>query len=165
MSSIFEGIVCKTPVEEIKSVFDRIDIISSSLTLKIAKIDPYLSTIYCSSPRSKAIFTDEIDFVASQISIEINNTLLVRFDSRIGHRSSFLFKNGVPCQSFDENDELWVITDEEGESIINGQRFSLSELDDDEEYETICDAIDLGLEAIDVKSSKKALRDFIDLYQ
>jgi hypothetical protein len=58
-----------------------------------------------------------------------------------------------------------VITDEEGEPIINGSRFSLSELNDDEEYETICDAIDLGLEAIGVKSSKKALRDFIDLYQ
>ncbi|BAY11360.1 hypothetical protein [Calothrix sp. NIES-2098] len=150
MSNVFEAIVCEIDFDRAKNLLATI---SSELTLEFIKINESLLVIYqLEENRHRLIFSQQIEYLASQVSLEISAVLVMRYDSRIGHRSSILFKEGLPISSFDENDEIWVLLDEEGEPLIDGERFSINSMKDDEEYETICNAIDLGLQALGIEN-------------
>ncbi|OUL33864.1 hypothetical protein BV372_15195 [Nostoc sp. T09] len=126
--------------------------ISSGLTLEVITINEILCVIYrVEENRNKLIFSRQIEYLASQLSLEISAVLVARYDSRVGHRSSILFEESLPMSSFDENDKIWVLLDEEGNPLIDGERFSINSMKDDQEYETICNAIQLGLQALGVE--------------
>ena len=52
-----------------------------------------------------------------------------------------LFEEGIPLQSFDKKDEKRALLDENGEPIRHGKLFK----DNENEYDVICNAIQLGL--------------------
>ena len=123
------------------------------LDLEVVKIHADLSVVYrVEKNRHKLIFDRRIEYLASQLSLEVSTVLVTRYDSRTGHRSSILFKEGLPLYSFDENDEIWVLLDEKGNPLIDGEKFSINSLKDDEEYETIWNAIQLCLQALGVEN-------------
>ncbi|MDZ8051425.1 MAG: hypothetical protein RMX68_004135 [Aulosira sp. ZfuVER01] len=149
MSNVFEAIVCRSNFDIAKNLLATI---SSELTLEVVKINEALSVIYrVEENRHRLIFSQQIEDLASQLSLEISAVLVVRYDSKIGHRSSILFKQGLPISSFDEKDEIWVLLDEEN-PLIDGARFSINSMKDDEEYESICNAIGLGLHALGLEN-------------
>ncbi|MGB3641328.1 MAG: hypothetical protein WBA39_27690 [Rivularia sp. (in: cyanobacteria)] len=146
MSYAFEGVLCVVPFENIQSISSQI---STPFKLKINKINDCLS---CLSRVRDWVFSSEMEYVASQISIIFSKAILVRYDDRVGYRESILFQEGLPLKTFDLADEIWVMLDENGEPIVNGLKFRIEQIedDDDEEYETICNAIQLGLESLGI---------------
>jgi hypothetical protein len=149
MSTVFEGILCIVAFEDAISISSQI---SSSLKLKVEKINNYLSAIFRDENRKSLIFSPEIEYIASKISVAFSQALVVRYDDRVGYRATILFQNGVPSKSFDLADEIWVITDERGEPIVNGEKLTTDQIKDDEEYETIENAIQLGLNAFGINN-------------
>jgi hypothetical protein len=110
-------------------------------------------------PRTDA-FGQEIEQAAARISEQAGSALLVRYDSRAGIRESKLFQRGTLVRTFGPADERWAPTDEHAQPIRNGPTFGLDELDPDEEYATVRDALDQGFEAFGA-GSRELLDEFI----
>jgi hypothetical protein len=123
MSAVFEGVLLSGSFEDAEFIISSL---SSSLNLEIGQLAEHLLVISrVESTRSKLLFTQQMEYVASQISLLVSSALLVRYDDRIGHRSSILFQEGMPIKSFSEIDEIWVLTDEERNPIVDGKKFSI----------------------------------------
>lgn len=93
-------------------------------------------------------FTNVVESIASVLSIQVGEAVLVRFDSRVGHRSSAVFINGEKIEEYGPEDELYVALDDEGDPVSDSELLRLSELQSDEEYETAVNAIERGLNRI-----------------
>ena len=146
MSYIFEGILCYASVDNLRrAVIDE----GSALTLHlvVSAFSTEVSVTNRNDSRDQADFTFKMDGVAEHLSITFGFALLVRYDDRIGHRSSAYIVDGRLQSSYGEEDEIWVLLDDNGEPLLSGPRFHTSELDPDPdvEYETIENAIQLGL--------------------
>ena len=153
MSTIFEGVLCVIPFDKIQSISSQI---SSQLKLKTEKINDDLSCLSrIEEDRINWIFSPEMEYVASQVSVLFYQAILVRYDDRVGYRESIIFQEGYPIKSFNSADEIWVMIDENGEPIDNGEKFTIEQIedDDDEEYETIYNAIQLGLELLGINAN------------
>ncbi|MBV6626708.1 MAG: hypothetical protein KI793_27855 [Rivularia sp. (in: Bacteria)] len=162
MSCIFEAILFKANFEQIKDNINQE--ISTNLKLRLDKINDDFSCFHV--VENSRIFSSEseIDCVASQISIICSQALLIRYEGRVAYRESTVFQEGYPIKKFDLDDEIWVMVDENGEPIINGKQFRVEQIedDDDEEYETIYNAIGLGIEYIGInKDIYKDVRSFV----
>jgi hypothetical protein len=83
------------------------------------------------------------------LSIPFGRALLVRY-SRLGHRSSRLCIAGEETACFGKDDELFVPLDDRGYPITSATPKSRFEWEPNEEYETISNAIQLGLERLGV---------------
>ena len=149
MSYTLEGVLCIAPFENIRDIDLQI---SSSLNLQVDKIDDCLSCIYRVENQRNWIFDSEMEYVASQISVILSKAILIRYDDRVGYRESTVFQEGYPIKSFNLNDEIWVMLDEDGQPIIDGKQFTIEQIadDDDDEYETIYNAIQLGLDLLGI---------------
>jgi len=145
MSEVFEGMIVPASAE---SLWPEHDIHARGLVLETQDLGDDLAVVYRSDPRSEGGFTQRMEEFAAEASMRAPRILLVRFDSRTGHRSAALFENGKRKQDFGETDELYVPLDEAGEPIGDAPRLRRSELDPDQEYETIENAIQLGLKAL-----------------
>lgn len=161
MSYAFEGVLCLAPFENFQSISSSI---STPLKLKAEKINEYLSYLSRVEDNISWKFSSEIEYVASQISLSFSKALLIRYDDRVGYRESIVFQKGYSIKRFDLADEIWVMLDDGGEPIVNGKQFTIEQIedDDDDEYETICNAIQLGLESIEInKNTWREIRSFI----
>ncbi len=161
MSYAFEGVLCVASFENIQSISSQI---STPFKLKVDKINDCLSSLSRVEDRRNWVFSSEMEYVASQISVIFSKAILVRYDDRVGYRESILFQEGLPLKTFDLADEIWVMLDENGEPIVNGLKFTTEQIEDDdnEEYETICNAIQLGLESLGINTNAwKEVHSFI----
>jgi hypothetical protein len=97
--------------------------------------------------KSRQAFVAEMEKLASFISSNFNKALLLRWDGRVGYRSASLYINGEAIKFFTEADEIWVLLDDEGNPLLNGEKFRVSELDPnpETEYATIVNAFQLGI--------------------
>jgi hypothetical protein len=145
MSTIFEGILCPAKPEQVQQALLDTEI---PWNLALSDLPSDLTAVVREDPRSALVFAEAFDGLAEFLSDRLGTSLVIRHDDRIGHRSSKLYRNGELVQAFGEDDELYVLLDEEGEPISDGERFSLRELDPDEEYETVKNAIQLGLDGL-----------------
>lgn len=145
MSEIIEGIAVIGSSEAIASAQAEAN---SSLRFQLAKVTDSLWVIYRDDPRNQSAFSDEVEHVAETLSTKFKKALVFRYDSRIGYRSSTIFFNGHPTESFDEKDEVYVLVDDNGTPLNDGQKYHVDELSDEGDYETIQNAIDLGLQAL-----------------
>jgi len=144
MSEVFEGIIFPTPATSFAEVHGR----ERGLELETHEIGDGLTTVYRSDPRKDGAFSSKMDELAAEVSRLGEMVLLARFDSRVGKRSSAIFENGERRQVFGEADELYVPMDERGDPIRDAPPLTLAMLDPKEEYETIQNAIQLGLRAL-----------------
>ena len=145
MSEIFEGILCKTSVAQVEATLGSKE---SLLTLVAAQLSDELAVVYRSDPRREGQFSAEVEDMAAALSSSLGQALLVRYDSRVGHRSSKYYVEGELARECGDSDEVYVRLDEEGEPLVAGERFGIDQLDPDEEYETFKNAIQLGLDAL-----------------
>ena len=159
MSEIFEGVLLSRPLAEVQETLRR-----DSLGLTLAS-EPLGSgsVVYRTGRRSEAQFTAEVDRLGMLLTREGGKALVVRYDSRVGHRSSKYIVDGTIVKDLGEEDEIFVLLDDDGEPIVDGRRFAFEELDDlgpDEEVETTQNAIQLGLKLVDVAEWRE-LKDLI----
>jgi hypothetical protein len=143
MSEIFEGIVY--PTAEPRAA-DRA--LTPGPPLETRILDHNLAVSFRQDPRARAAFSDQMDGLAAEYSRHLGKALLVRFDSRIGHRSAELFERGRHVRSFGETDELYVPLDERGMPIGTAKALPADQLDPTVEYETSTNAIQLGLRSL-----------------
>ena len=144
MSEVFEGIISPTQVTSFAEVNGR----ERGLELETHQIGDGLTAVYRSDPRPEAAFCSKMDELAAEVSRRGERVLLARFDSRVGKRSSAIFENGERRQAFSEADELYVPLDERGDPVRDAPPLTLAMLDPREEYETIQNALQLGLRAL-----------------
>lgn len=152
MSVIFEGILINTV---------DLNQISTDLNGKNFGVKNLDSKTFLVFEENTRQFSDEFENIAVYFSKKFNKVLLIRFDSRISYRYSAVYEDGIKTYEYDENDELFVLIDEDGEPIIDGLRFQQSEFEPDEEYETIINAIQLGFEKVNI--DKQEWDSFFDL--
>ncbi len=146
MSEIFEGVVVPAVGGRAPAPAGR----PAPLELSIARLGPDAFVVYRSDARHAAAFTDRTEALAEGLSEVVGRALLVRYDSRIGHRSACVYEHGNRVRTFGEDDELFVPLDEEGEPILSADPVTRSEFEDGEEYETVRNAIEQGLDALGV---------------
>jgi hypothetical protein len=145
MSEVFEGVVVSARTAEL--IHDQITS-AGNLLLSTETVDPKAIVVFRTGPREQALFSEKMEELASQLSRFESSALLVRYDSRMGHRSSSLFVGGDQVQTFNEDDEEYVPLDDLGEPIVSARPVHISEFDPTQEYETIRNAIQLGLDAL-----------------
>ncbi len=144
MSAVFEGVlvprtVAGTSGANLKKYCESQ---MGEIRIGLAVLDEEVSAIIRVGDRN-APFSDEFDELGSALSSTFGRALVVRYDSRIGHRSSSYCEGGNELCRFGEEDEVYSPLDDDG--AITGVRVSFDELDEEEEYETIENAIELGL--------------------
>ena len=142
MSEIFEGVLYLTDAE---AKHDGVSDLSAFCTVTL---QPGVHVIYRCDARQEARFSSAVDTLAANISTQYGRALLVRFDSRIGHRSSVLYVGGGLSSTFGETDELYVPLDDQGLPKIEVEPLHVDQLDPDQEYETVQNAIQRGLDAL-----------------
>ncbi|BAY81410.1 hypothetical protein NIES267_08860 [Calothrix parasitica NIES-267] len=151
MSSVFEAILFKASFEQIKDNINQK--ISTNIKLYLGKINDDLSCFHVVE-NSRNFFYD-LEYVASQISIIFSQALLIRYDGRVAYRESTVFQEGYPIKKFDLADEIWVMLDKGGKPIVNGTQFTVEQIsdNDNEEYETVYNAIQLGIKSIGINKN------------
>jgi hypothetical protein len=144
MSDILEGVVFRNGSAAVQPVLER-----ATHPVILEQVGDGLRSISRTDTRETGPASEEMEHIAEQVSEVTGSALLFRYDSRIGHRSSTLYERGKPVREFGLADERWVRLDEHGERILNGRTYSADELDPDPnaEYETLQNAIELGLDA------------------
>src|SRR5262245_21055913 len=134
MSELFEAVITKVTSVIAHETFSAL---SSPLHLRLIRLSDDLCAIYRVATRSDLFVEASMDKVAAQVSKSCGAALAIFYDNRGGVNCSHLFRAGVLNASFGERDEVWVRLDDEGEPIMDGQRFSVDQLSDDEEYDCI----------------------------
>lgn len=143
MSEVFEGVLY--PVEPKTSVETDL---GQGLEFEVCTLEPGLRAMYRSDSRRVAAFSEDVNKLAAELSTRHGRSLVVRFDSRVGHRSAALFVDGQRASVFGEADELYVPLDERGLPRATEEPLRADQLAPDEEYETIQNAIQQGLKAL-----------------
>jgi hypothetical protein len=143
MSEVFEGVLLASPFNEAQKA---VRTLPSSLSLIVERLGD-LSIVSRNDQVGRPQFSPEIEQVAADLSKIVGKALVVRYDSRIGHRTSELFIDGNMEKAFGEDDEVWVLLGEDGKPLVDGERFKLADMDPDQEYETIENAIQSGIQS------------------
>jgi hypothetical protein len=144
MSEVFEGVLLTATFNEVEQA---VKTLPSSLNPRLKRLGD-VSVVYCDNQRNRRPFSPDIERIASDLSGNLGKALVVRYDSGVGHRSSKLFVNRNMEKAFCETDEVFVPLDEDGYPLLDGERFKLPDMDPDQEYETIENAIQLGLQSL-----------------
>jgi len=115
------------------------------LVFAIGAVSADLSVVSREDGTVRRRFSEHIDQLAVELSMELGKALVVRYDDRVGLRWAGLYEGGEAVREFGEDDELWVPLGEDGEPVVDGLQLKYSELDPDEEYATSVNAIEAGL--------------------
>jgi len=145
MSAVFEGILLPRRTDddwcpELKRLHESQ---GDGIRIGLAALDRVVLAIVRVDDRS-APFSEKFDELGAALSSTFGKALVVRYDSRIGHRSSTLYAGGFESAAFAEDNVTFSLLDENG--WVAGDRVSSEELDG--EYEIIENAIELGLERL-----------------
>lgn len=157
MSYIFEAVVvCSSPEELERQLRNS----PNDFEFKVHEIYPSVSAAIINAAREVKFDNAADEALAEQLSKFFGKSLLVLYDDRVGFRYAALYERGDFARAYSDADEIWVLLDDKGEPLREGQRFAWHEIGDDSEneYECILTNIDLGLAEL-TKSSKVRLPD------
>jgi hypothetical protein len=146
MSEHYEAIIVVNSAEVLRrSILQaRIDI-----PLVIAELAPHVLVLYFSNPRT--IIDDALmPRIARELSVHTGRALAVLYDNQIDWRSAYFYENGTFIKECTEDDELWVILDEDGTPQREGRPLHIHELAANQEYDCLVSAIDAGIHALGV---------------
>jgi hypothetical protein len=164
MSMCYDGVLVAAGVETVRKYLSSNQLPEHRLS--IVPLRTRLTAIFRASDATRAFDTDAVTTFASATSSSFGSSLAVFYDDRIGLRASVLYANGVPIKQFGEEDELWVPLLTSGEPDTAARPLHASELlsGPEHEYETIANAIALGISALDPTTDVTAseLRDAVE---
>lgn len=150
MSEFYEGIVTVGDQERVSAGFHSIVV---QRAMRLVSFGNRVFGLYPLASRSDRINEAEIDEAATHLSKVCGNALVVLYDNRVGIRVAKLFRDGNMDREFGELDEKWVPLDDNGNPDPSHRTLSANELDDDDEYDCVQDAISLGLARLGVANS------------
>jgi hypothetical protein len=142
MSVVFEGIVVRCGA---KAALHLRQMISTIPRFGVGWLEADVVVVYRNDPRDEAHIDAGVEQLAASLSRELGTAVVVWFDSRVGYRASLVFVQGQETASYSEDDERYVLLDDDGHPLVGGEQCSLTQLDDALEYETLTSAIELGL--------------------
>src|SRR5262245_52157468 len=108
VSEVFVGIVVKSSAERVRSVATRF----AGVPVEIVDVKPDAAVVSCRTPRNDRTFENRADEIAAEFSRELEAALVVRYDSRVGLRTSRLYRGGAVAAEFGECNEMYVPIDE-----------------------------------------------------
>jgi hypothetical protein len=147
VSEVFEGVLFRGVAALVQPVLDNA---REQFPVDLEPVGKGLSALFRTGPRADAEFSETMDRVAALTSELTGSALLIRYDSRVGYRSSALYQQGRLVRAVGPADERWIRLDRHSERQVNGPTYSVDELelDPDAEYETLENAVELGLDAL-----------------
>jgi hypothetical protein len=155
MGTVIEAIIysaCKQQIgDRIALVNNYIEKIKTSIVLKNYQLGN--STGIVVSLDTYRIFDDIFFDIAQELSALIHKSILIRYDDRVGLRYSCLYENGSSVKEFLPEHEIFVRVDESGETLSE-KTFTFQQVESDDnqenEYETIYNSIELGLTELSI---------------
>jgi hypothetical protein len=165
MSELFEGVLCLcTPTEFEEAV--RVATAAAGPRArrprtKVRAVAPRLSAVYAANPRPEGSFAKEMASLAAELSLPLGKALFVLYDNRVGVRLSAMFADGDLVAEYDAEDEIFVPLDENGEPQLLGPRLKPAELDPEQEYDTVMNAVQRGLKDLGEPGAWPLVRELI----
>ena len=140
MSYVLERII--VPVAPRRTA-DRVD--DCNMKFDILPLDGETSIL---ARPGRPSFDDAVCELARSLSIGMGVALLVRWDDRVELRESQVFPDGSRTHRFNNEDELYVLLDDDGIPIHDGRKYRETECDNlpDEEFQFFQNALKFGCE-------------------
>lgn len=164
MSEVFEGILCAAQPDRLGAMVVDLSPAGAprgrSPAYRTRELTPLLSAAFVTNPRAQGSFLEETAHTASVLSRALGKALLVAYDTRVSCRVAVLAEGEVAAE-FGEEDELFVPLREDGTPNNEGLRLRFEELDPTGEYETVVNAVQLGLQHFGHPEAWAALRELI----
>jgi hypothetical protein len=161
MSTVFEAIIYPTNTYDSYSQIKK-SMIQFDLKLKTCQFSESIGIILHTT--GSRDFNSSFPVIAQKLSTQTHNSLLVLYDDRIGYRYSCMYTEGIFTKEFTPEDEVWVMVDEGYEPLLE-KYFSAMEVSEDEnednEYKTMWNAIELGLDEMGINQKWKSIFDSI----
>ena len=154
MSYVLEGIIVPVAESVVADEVANCDMMFDVL--------PLADEISILARPGRPAFNDVVSEFASRLSSALRVALLVRWDDRVGVRESRVFRDGSQTHRFNNDDELYVMLDDEGMPLRKGRKYQGAEIDslEDAEFEVFHNALELGCEQSGFCSWQQ-LHDFI----
>lgn len=167
MSYTYEGLVVAATSATVLHLVESKGV-ARALDFRVIQLRSNLTGLVRVAEASDSLEPELIMAAGLAISAAVAPCLAVFYDDHVALRCSVLFIAGAETVRFTEADELWVPLLESGEPDLAAPRLRVSELidDDEHEYETVANAIGLGIAALDPACGLTAaeLRDaFVDV--
>ena len=124
--------------------------LSAPFPLRLVRLANGTFGVYRVAGRSDRFDVEAMTSLASTLSESTSAALAVLYDSRCGLRAAVAFRGGAVSAEFGEDDEWWVPLDEDGKPRRDVPPVPAADLDADEEYDCVRDAIEVGLAALEV---------------
>src|SRR5262249_39545593 len=121
------------------------------------RLAPGVFGIYRVATRTDVFDRPAVEGVAKHLSVRIGRVVALLYDNTCGIRAGVLYTSGRRSQEFGDGDAWWFPYGEDGELVLPGPRFRISELRPDTEYECVFSAIDAGLEAVEAGPAVNAV--------
>jgi hypothetical protein len=160
----YEGVLVPAEIETVREFLSSNPLPEHRLSM--VPLRPRLTAILRVSDATRAFDTDAVLTLASATSFSFGSSLAVFYDDRIALRASTVYANGVPIKQIGEEEELWAPLLVSGDPDTSARPLHASELlsGPEHEYETIANAIGLGITALDPATDVTAseLRDAVE---
>lgn len=147
MSELYEGVVFLSTEAIARQAFE---VLAPPFRVCLVRLPAGAFGVYRVADRSTKFEFEATCGLAAQLSESAAAALAVFYDNRSGVCAGGLYRAGELVQEFGEDDELWVPCDDEGEPRRDCPPIPPSEMDEDQEYDCIRDAIAAGLSKLEV---------------
>ena len=159
MSKFYETVIVPRPAAVAEKLID-----TKGLDNKWRAVSINASASAVMSKDISRVFDEDLIFeFAKRLSCPALRVLAIFYDDGYGIRSAYLFNSGELTLEFSEQDELWAPTDQKGVVIPSADPIRKSQRDENVEYQTVKDAVQLGLEelALEEPITSEELREII----
>jgi len=147
MSVVFECVVLAAPKSAVVTQLHAVNGLAEEHAIEVEVINDSFVVIYWDFFHRRE-FGDYGEQLSAILSRHFGRAVLVRYDSGTCFRASVLFIDGLQEKSFHLADEKWVLLDEEGRPDPSQGVFLTHEMVKGKEYETIENAVQLGLKEL-----------------
>jgi hypothetical protein len=145
MSEMYEGVVFRSDERTARRTFGSL---KSGLRLRLVRLARGVFGVSRVASRDDVFDQPAVERVAQQVSARIGQAVALFYDNSCCIRVGVLYSRGRRRREFGNGDEWWVPYGEDGELIVDGPRFRLTQLQKGVEYDCIFSAIDAALEAV-----------------
>ncbi len=149
MSDLYEAVLAIT---DSQTACDCLIDVSTPLQFRLIRFDDNLYGYHRIATRDDRFEPEAIIRFSCKLSKKVGQTLAMFYDNRCGINFCHLYRTGAHVRSFDEEDALWVRTNEDGQPDLSSEHFTVDQLKEDDEYECLQSAIDIGQRALGLPS-------------
>lgn len=150
MSEMYEGIVFRASDAAATDALLRL---SAPFPLRLVRLADDTFGAYRVAGRSVPLDVQATTSLAAELSKAVSAALAVFYDNSSGVRMAAAFRNGTLSAEFGETDEWWTPLDEDGEPRRDVPPVLATDMEADQEYDCVRDAIEAGLAALEAPAA------------